>query len=261
MDKKHLNEIIDKIREKEELRHVSYEVIEDLLKKYIAQNSIKLEQISLKDKDLIKKEIRAELRKKVGRFHQYEKKIEEYVRDEDFSMLIKTHISTKERLEFYPEIEKLIAEINPKVILDLGCGINPIAIAEEETEYYAIDINEEDLQVVRRYFEVKKINGKALNKDIRKIHEIALPKADLCLIFKVLDLVDKKGHKVSEEILDQIEAEYFLISFSTKTLSGRPMNHPQRGWIERLFQRKKWPYRLIKSRNEIFYLAKKSCKN
>jgi len=61
----------------------------------------------------------------------------------------------------------------------------------------------------------------------------------------------------AEKIIRKIPSQYLLISFSTKTLSGRPMNHPQRGWIEQLTKRLGYGFEIIKSKNEIFYLIKK----
>jgi len=58
---------------------------------------------------------------------------------------------------------------------------------------------------------------------------------DLCLIFKVLDIIEKKTHKNAEKILKAINAKRMIISFSTRTLSGKPMEYPRRLWAEKLF--------------------------
>ena len=124
-------------------------------------------------------------------------------------------------------------------------------------KYYAYDINQSDLNIVQKFFDSQKINGKTNLIDLRDINE-EFPTADICLLFKVLDLVDKKGHKKAEEIIKKIKSRYLLISFSTKTLSGKSMHHPQRGWIERLLSRLGFKFNIIKTKNEIFYLAEKN---
>ena len=257
MTKSEFEQLIDKIREKRELRKVSREVVADLLFNYLSKEKIDLPKAAKKDLEIIKKEIRTQLRDYVGRFHKTEKNMNRYLKSNDFDRLICAHSSTRERLEAYPQIVEVIKKINPEIVIDIGCGLNPLAIAKEDMTYYAIDINENDLDIVKKYFNIKQIRGHVISKDIKRIEDIILPRADLCLALKVLDLVEKRGHKIAEKILDKIETRYFLISFSTKTLSGKAMNHPQRGWIERLFLRKGWPFKTIKAKNEIFYLTEK----
>ncbi len=143
--------------------------------------------------------------------------------------------------------------------MDLGCGINPLALARKGIVYYALDIKKDELDLIKEFFVKKDIAGETILFDVRKIKEIELPAVDMCLIFKVFDILEKRGHKLAEEIIDNVKCRYFLISFSTKTLSGKPMNHPQRGWIERLLARKGFKFKQIKSKNEIFYLAERTC--
>ena len=141
--------------------------------------------------------------------------------------------------------------------MDIGCGTNPIHLADREIVYYATDINEGNLKEVKEHFEKNNISGKVFFYDLRKIKSKDLPNADLCLILKVFDVLEKRGHKLAEKIISSIQCKYFLISFPTKTLSGKPMNHPQRGWIELLLNRLGFQFKIIKSKNEIFYLAEK----
>lgn len=258
MSSERLNRLVDKIRDKRELKGISREVAEEMTGDYLNKKKINLDKISERDEEIIKKDIRAQLRQFVGRFSKFPRSKQKYIEKKDFSKLAETHSSTKERMASLQEIKKLIRRIMPRKILDLGCGLNPLLLAEPGIEYYAVDINESDLEIVRKYFAFKGIIGNVISHDIRKIVQLNLPNVDLCLILKVLDLIDKKGHKTAEAILDSVKSTYLLISFSSRTLSGKPMNHPQRGWIERLLTRKNWPYKMFKTSNEIFYFAKKT---
>lgn len=226
-------EIILKIKEKKELSGISNKIIEEILDNYVKSNAINLSNIKERDVKLIIKFVRDKLRKLSGRFSR----------------------SAEERLEFYPELKSLIEKLKIKSILDLGCGQNPIYIAEKNITYYACDINESDLTKVREHFQKNKIKGKVFFCDLRKDNKF--PKADICLILKVFDAIETKGHKLAEKILLSLNCKYILISFPTKTLSGRPMNHPQRGWIERLLTRLGYKFEIIKSKNEIYYLSQK----
>ena len=147
--------------------------------------------------------------------------------------------------------------LNIKSILDLGCGLNPIFLASENREYYALDINNSFIERINSFFSEKKIKGNAFFFDLKKISPLILPKADICLILKVFDVIEKRGHKLAEKIINSINSRYFLISFPTKTLSGMPMRHPQRGWIEHLLSRLGFSFKFYKTKDEIFYLAKK----
>ena len=172
--------------------------------------------------------------------------------------LLKSHTSTKERLAFYPKFKNIVKKINPNSILDLGCGLNPIALSNffPNTFYYAYDIKKEDILLVEKFFKKNNINGKLFIADIRKVENF--PKADLTLILKTLDIIDTKNHFISKSILKNIECKYFIISFSTHTLSGKPMNFPRRAWFENILKELNFKFAIIKSKNEVFYVAEKN---
>jgi hypothetical protein len=139
----------------------------------------------------------------------------------------------------------------------LGCGLNPLALASPEAVYYASDINAEELSLIREFFRKNGIKGDVFSCDLRKIENCSLPEADICLIFKVLDILDDKRHKISESIIRKVRSNFLLISFSTKTLSGKPMKCPRRFWFERLAKKLGFSFEIIGSKNENFYLLKR----
>ena len=250
-----LKPLISKIKEKKELSGLANSIIEEELKKYFG-NKATLDLTKEKDKKEIIKAIRAKLRKLTGRFQHSSKERLSLVKQKDIESLLKTHSSTKERLDFYPVLKEIISSLNVSSILDLGCGLNPLALASSSQRYYASDIKEDELAIIKEYFTENKINGRVFIHDLRDF-STRLPKADLCLLFKVLDVLETKGHKLSEKLINSLDCNYLIISFPTKTLSGKPMNHPQRGWIELLLSRIGFTLVSFKSTNEIFYLASK----
>ena len=126
-----MNLLVKKIKEKKELSDVSDEVVVSTLADYLNKHRISMPK-SEKEIKKLKKKIRKKLRKCVGRFqvkinqNERAKLLEENKIDE----ILQTHSSTKERLEIYGLLIEKIKEINPKSILDLGCGINPLIIAK-----------------------------------------------------------------------------------------------------------------------------------
>jgi len=255
-----IEEIIKKVKEKKELHGIPNYTVLEIINKKSRPIRTKLSELKKADLKYLVKAVRAELRLLVGRFsinpEEKEKVLEQGITTGTNSIL-RTSRSTIERLEDYSLLIKIIRDLNVKSVLDLGCGINPIAIANKEIRYYAYDINQSDLNTVQKFFDIQKINGKTALIDLKDIKE-KLPTTDICFLFKVLDLVDKKGHKKAEEIIKKVNSKYLLISFSTKTLSGKSMNHPQRGWIEMLLSRLGFKFNIIRTKNEIFYLAEKN---
>lgn len=224
--------LIAKIKEKKELEGIPDSFIAPYVQKRMSNS------LSPKQAKILVKEVRAELRKHVGRFRSGE-----------------LHMSALERTDNYDTLKRLIQEINPSSILDLGCGRNPLFLAESKYAYYACDIDGKSIEEVKEFFHKNGISGKAWVEDIRTA--TSFPTSDLCLLLKVVDLMDNKGHKNAESLIRKINTQQFIISFSTKTLSGRPMNHPQRGWIERLLHRLGFNYNLVKTENELFYITQK----
>jgi predicted methyltransferase len=256
-----VQEIIAAVRKKSELSGLADKAIEDALEKYLRKNNLRKENLnnfSKSDIKLIVKDLRSHLRLSVGQYRHSFSEQRSLLEEDKNLELLKTHSSTLERADFYPKLKKLIKELKIKSILDLGCGLNPIALASLVEKYSALDINESDINLVNNFFKKNNINGKAWVYDLRNIKENDIPSADLCLLLKMFDVLEKKGHKLAEKIILNVKCKYFLMSFSTKTLSGRAMNHPQRGWIERLLQRLSFHFKVLKSKNEIFYLAWKN---
>ncbi len=248
-----LQSIINKIKEKKELQGISVLVIKDNVLKYLKKHSLNIENISAQDSKIIIKDIRSELRFFVGQYQISPKKRDNASSSDKFEELLKTHSSTSERLEFYPQLEKIILDLKINSILDLGCGLNPLALSNKEIEYFATDINVDELSIIEEYFKKNKFKGHTFVYDLRNISS-DLPKTDLTILFKVLDVVSKKDRKLSESIILSVKSKYILVSFSTKKISGKPMNFPERIWFEKILLRNNLKFEKFYSNNEVFYL-------
>ena len=174
---------------------------------------------------------------------------------------METHSSTKERLPFYDQLYKKIFKITgePKTILDLGAGINPLSFSYmnlRKVNYYAYDLSKEEVKILNQFFKDKKVNGKAGILDLLNINKVKkLPKAEVAFLFKMTDVLDKgKGHKKSEEVIKAIPAKFIVVSFPTLTMSGKKMNHPRRKWIELMCKRLGYKFKVLEFSNEMFYV-------
>ena len=141
-------------------------------------------------------------------------------------------------------------------ILDLGCGLNPLELASRDVHYYASDINQTHLDIIKEFFKKNHIKGQTFIYDLRNLSKSPepLPETDLALLFKVLDIIDDKGRANAEKIINMIPAKHILASFSTIKISGKKMNRPERQWFEKMLARLGKKYSTFSSENEIFYL-------
>ncbi len=280
-------QLIGEIKNKKELRELSDDFVRDNLFKYL-QEKPKLALALIKKYNTksatikkIVKELRARLRRVYGLFRvEEEAKKRKELFNQLFSLpvhrwkqvldqILATHSSTKERLPFYQSLYQKLFKITgkPQTLIDLGCGINPFSLGYlklKNLNYYAYDISEEEQESLNKFF--KKMHSQ--NKDFKGraevfdlLHWVKLKKlkqADICLLFKMTDVLDQgKGHKISEIIIRNVPAKYVVVSFPTLTMSGKKMNHPRRKWIELMCQRLKYPYQILEFSNEIFYCLKK----
>lgn len=269
-----VKELIAKIKEKKELSAIDDRLVRAEAIKYFKQNPKALQAVSegrtrSEEYKQAVKSVRAVLRRIYGIFlTKAAQEREKYLESGDYEKILKTHKSTIERLPHYTSIYKKIFAITgkPKVILDLGCGMNPASypFMKTDAEYYASELNKEDCMFLEKCFDKIGIKGKAIPLDLTEAAKNPLlleifPKADVCFLFKVLDEIErKKGRKTSEALIKAINADWLVISFSAKTLAGGPMRKPYRRWLEQMLTRLGYDYKIIKEENEIFYIVKKA---
>ncbi len=254
-EKNYMKNLIEEIKRKREISGVSEILINELINEYLRKNNIYLDNLKKRERKIIIKEIRAELRKYTGRFQGNNKQRDEFLEKDKINDLLKTHKSTRERIEIYDDVKKIIYGLDPSSILDLGCGLNPIAVAKRGIKYYASDIKEDELKIMKKFFEKNKIEGETFFYDIRK-GGLDLPEVDLCLLLKLLDIIEEKGHKIAENLLKNIKCKYFIVSFPTKKISGKPMKKPERIWFEKILNRLGYYFKIEKRENEVFYIIK-----
>lgn len=245
-------DLISKIKEKKPLQRLPDSFVEEEVLLYLKQHP-KLQKTDFthpKSKGFkeILKGVRDTLNKNYGVFWLNEE------------TTLESHSSTKERMKIYPVLYKKIFEITgiPTSILDLSCGLNPLSYPYMKPfngEYIATELTEKDCETLKIIFKKENIKGKVLQLDLLKTQEF--PKTDITFLFKILDILDRKGHKPSEELLKKIPSTWIVISFSTTTLRNTKMNYPRRGWIEQMIKRLHWTSTFLEFENESFYVIKK----
>lgn len=238
---------IAKVKSKPELRGVSDEFVEEVLatylKKYTLPRTKHEERAALK-------EIRSQLRLHTGRFHKKK------TASASLSEMLAEHASTREREPHYDHLRSLLAHLKPRSILDIGCGLNPLVLAEKGIVYYACDIRQDEIDRINVHFARNHIEGKAFVADARSYD--SFPTVDVCLMLKLLDILDTKGRANAESLIKRVQAPTLIVSFPTRKLSGKKMNRPHRRWFEQMMKRLGYDFYTSSTDNELFYIVSKS---
>ncbi len=282
LDEEKIKQLVAEIKRKKELKDLTDSFVREQLLKVLNQEAKLFNTLLSKFHSrsaafkLTIKLVRAKLRRMHGLFRTEKSKIDDLVKEylkipsrDKLIQILNSHSSTKERIEFYPQLYQKIFAITgkPKGIIDLGCGINPFSIplmGLERLNYSAYDLNQEEIGNLKTLFEYlhqknKNIAGEAGILDFNQMERlIQIKKVDLCFMFKITDIIDQgKGHKKSEEVIKAIPTKYMVVSFPTLTMSGKSMNHPRRGWIELMCIRLGYEFKVLEFSNEIFYVVGK----
>ncbi|MFH0791850.1 MAG: hypothetical protein V1905_01400 [bacterium] len=135
------------------------------------------------------------------------------------------HSSTRERKPILESFYKEIFGITgyPQSVVDYACGLNPLTILwmdlPKNTEYTAYDIDTEEVGFLNNVFSLLKIRqAKAISGDL---FTDPPQKADVVFMFKVLPLLEKQQRGSAIEIMAKQKCRYLVVSFPTKSISGR----------------------------------------
>ncbi len=243
--------IIKDIKKKKELANLADRFVQSRILEYTREKQISIPYLDPRSK--VYKELFKAVRKKCFEIYGLFK-ISPYAG-------LATHVSTRERREFYSRIYNEIFSITgkPKKILDLGCGLNPLSYKylKCEPEYYASELTKEDCKTIENFFKENKIKGKVFQFDLLKDDYSKLPKADICFLFKVLESLEAVKKDISLEILKNIPADWIVVSFSKKSITGKPIRKKGRSWLKRMLAELSYDYQTLDIGDEIFYVIEK----
>ncbi|MBI4149839.1 hypothetical protein HY488_00385 [Candidatus Woesearchaeota archaeon] len=279
--------IISRIKEKKELVHLDEKVCLRYIITYFMQHGKALAKFSeakdfssiqrSKEVDELIKAVREEVRLVYGLYQtediskidhlldklekDFKNKSIERTKD-DHDRILRLNRSTSERLEFY---EKFFSDIfaitdKPISIIDLACGLNPMAwpyYQLRNVRYTACELNEQDVQHLQRYFDIIKpytgIQGKAVKLDLTKDSLDGFT-ADVCFLLKVLDLLDAS---VAERIITSLRCRWIVASFPTKTITEQAMRFKRRAGFQKMLRRLGLKYQTLTYENELVYIITK----
>jgi 16S rRNA (guanine(1405)-N(7))-methyltransferase len=140
------------------------------------------------------------------------------------------HSSTRERLEILDEFYATVLADLPPVhsVLDLACGLNPLAIPwmglPDGAAYYAYDIYEDMVEFLQAFMRLTSVRGHAVACDV--LRSCPKPRVDLALVLKSIPCLEQIDKSAGAQLLDAIDAEHLLVSFPVHSLGGRDKGMP-----------------------------------
>ena len=139
--------------------------------------------------------------------------------------LMECHASTRERLPvldaFYAAILNRLAPVHS--VLDLGCGLNPLAIPwmplAGDCIYHAYDAHADLIQFLTAALPLTGIEGSAHLVDLTQ--DIPDQTADLALVLKCLPSLEQLDRAAGARLLTTLRVKHMVVSFPVWSLGGR----------------------------------------
>jgi 16S rRNA (guanine(1405)-N(7))-methyltransferase len=155
------------------------------------------------------------------------------------------HLSTRERLPildtFYREIFAITGK--PRSILDIACGLNPLAFPWMELDtpldFYAYDIHEPRIAFLNQYFALQGLPQLARVQDVA--HHFPQEEADVALFLKEMPRFERNYHGQGRPLLQALRVRHIVISFPTiSTHGGRNLTSRYRDFLYQLIDGFNW---------------------
>jgi 16S rRNA (guanine(1405)-N(7))-methyltransferase len=135
------------------------------------------------------------------------------------------HSSTKERIALLDHFYATTLAGLPPIhsILDVACGLNPLAIPwmplAEDADYYAVDIYQDMADFLNGFMALVPVRGHAQAGDVL---QGSPPKpADVALVLKSVPCLEQVDKSAGRRLLDTLDAAHLLVSFPVHSLGGR----------------------------------------
>ena len=139
--------------------------------------------------------------------------------------IMEAHTSTRERIPIVEHFYSTIFAALPPVrsVLDLACGLNPLAIPwmplAPDATYTACDIYHDMTTFIDAYFGITGITGHAEVCDL--VAAAPTQDVDLALVLKALPTLEQLDRGAGIRLLRTLRARAIVVSFPSRSLGGR----------------------------------------
>jgi hypothetical protein len=238
--------ILEQIRGKREFSQLPEKDIEMAFEQFEKRQASEEEKIRL-TKELLRKIFSAFISKKLLS-----------LKEKEPEWILRKHISTRERLDYYKEIyQRIFKEHKKASVIDLGAGINGFSYnyfkeMGIEINYTAIESVGQLVELMNFYFKKKKLRPHSVQSDLsesqikakgihlslfelEKVKKIIKKqkKPRIVFLFKVIDALESLKRDYSKELISEIVkiSDKIVVSFPTKSLGNRQKFKANRSWI------------------------------
>ena len=133
---------------------------------------------------------------------------------------LRLHASTRERL---PHIDAfygaLLDGLNPKSLLDLACGLNPLYLGARGYSVRGVDISGGCVSLVNDWAAMRGWDVSAECRDL--LCDPPLHEADMALAMKLLPVLEQQEKGAAMRLLRRVPSALIAVTFPMKTLGGR----------------------------------------
>jgi 16S rRNA (guanine(1405)-N(7))-methyltransferase len=190
------------------------------------------------------------------------------------------HSSSRERLpildRFYPAIFEVTGR--PNTILDLGCGLNPLALpwmglpprqgwqgshgsgqASAGVRYVALDIDADRIDFLNRYLALAGLEPLARCQDLLIHPPGGCDAGDVALFLKMSPSLERQEPGATLRLIDHLKAPSVVVSFAVKSLGGREkgmVEHYQRQFLD-LAEGREWLVKKLVFATELVFVARR----
>jgi len=167
------------------------------------------------------------------------------LKDKSAKWVLRKHLSTKERLDFYEEVYRrtLKGEKKKLSIIDLGAGVNGFSYEYfsklgYDVNYLGVEAMGQLVDLMNDYFFKEKFNAHALHLSLFELEKIKdvinlTLKPRIVFLFKTIDSLEMMERNYSKDFLNTITplVGRVVVSFATKSLIKRSRFKVKRNWI------------------------------
>ena len=166
------------------------------------------------------------------------------IKEKEPEWFLRKHISTRDRIQFYPEIyQRIFYKVKKTNVFDFGAGVNGFSYehfskANVDVNYIGVEAIGQLVKLVNNYFKNKKINGNVFHLslfELNKIKKIILDKKGLkiAFLFKTFDSLELLQRNYTKNFLLEITplVDKFVLSFAIKTMRKKETIWAKRTWL------------------------------
>lgn len=172
------------------------------------------------------------------------------------------HASSRERLPYLDEMYRAIFDRVGGVgrILDIGCGLNPLAAPwmrlASGAEYIAVDIDSDLVAFVGACLELMGLRARPHVADV--VSHPPDETADLALALKMVPCLDQQEATAGARLIRSVNAPSVVVSFPVRSLGGRAkgMRTTYATRFEELSRREGWEVEVLPLSGELVYLVR-----